>query len=130
MISEKENILSYCKDLGWMNTGLLYLVRHGSRAYNCHTELSDDDYKGFCVPPQKYYFGNLNKFEQRICEKPNPDICIFELKKFISLAVQANPNVLEILFVDPSDQFYVHPIAEELINNRDLFISKKIFHIL
>jgi len=116
--------------LSWIENGLIYLVRHGSRAYNCHTETSDDDYKGICIPPKQYYFGNLNKFEQAELKDPNPDTVIFEIKKFFSLAVQANPNVLETLFVDENDRLYVSALGQEILDNRELFLSKKIYHTM
>lgn len=123
-------IKSRSPHLSWMDNGLIYLVRHGSRAYNCHIETSDDDYKGICIPPKQYYFGTLNKFEQAELKDPEPDTVIFEIKKFFSLAVQANPNVLETLFVDESDRLYVSDIGQEILNNRELFLSKKIHHTM
>jgi predicted nucleotidyltransferase len=36
-----------------------------------------------------------------------------------------NPNTLEILFLNPKHYLYLSNIGQELLNNKDLFISKK-----
>ena len=46
------------------NNKILFLSRHGSKAYNCHIESSDDDYKGFLAGCSNNYLGILNKIEQ------------------------------------------------------------------
>jgi len=42
------------------------------------------------------------------------------------LAADANPNILELLFSPPDCIKLMTPYMEKLIDNRDLFISKKI----
>jgi len=123
-----EKIIKNSPHLSWIKDGLILLVQHGSKAYNCHTEDSDDDYRGVCIPPKQYYYGVLNRFEQ--AELKDPDAVVYELQKFIRLATECNPNIMEILWVDESDRIFVSSIGEELISNRDLFLSKKIFYTM
>jgi predicted nucleotidyltransferase len=112
--------------LSWIKDHLIYLCIHGSKAYNCHVESSDDDYKGVTCLPKKYLYGfNLN-FEQAELKDPNPDTVIFSILKYFNLASSANPNILETLFVKPEHQLYVHPLIEKIIDKRDIFLSKKI----
>lgn len=129
MLSNKELLNKFSINSNNFKTikdNVLYVVRSGSKAYNCHTESSDDDYKGFFVNTYNSYIGIFDKIEQ--FELKDPDAVIYEISKFFKLAIVSNPNIIEVLFVDPSDVLYINPIAEEILNNRSLFLSKKIFH--
>lgn len=108
----------------WINDKTIYVARHGSQAYGTNTPASDEDFKGICIPPKEYYLGFMKNFEQ--AELHKPDAVIYEITKFFNLASQCNPNALEMLFVDPIDIIYIDPLGELLIENRDLFLSKKI----
>ena len=77
------------------NARCILKVVAGSRAYGTNTEDSDYDYRGICIQPKKYLLG-LDKFEQH--EEKEPDTVIYSLEKFVRLALQNNPNILEILF--------------------------------
>jgi predicted nucleotidyltransferase len=114
------------KGISWINTNTNYLVLHGSRAYGTNTPESDYDYKGFCIPPKEYYLGFNKKFEQ--AELKEPDTVIYELNKFVSLAIQGNPNIFEVLFVDEQDIIYIDEIGEEIRNARNSFLSMKVRH--
>lgn len=116
--------------LSWIENknSLILLYRAGSRAYNCHTETSDDDYRGVFVPPKEYYLGFNKHIENIRLSKPEPDVDLFELRKFFKLTAANNPNVIESLWIDSENQIFVSPIAEILINARDYFLSKKIYH--
>lgn len=116
--------------LSWLSNPncLVLLYRAGSRAYNCHTETSDDDYRGVFIPPKEYYLGFNKKIENIRLSKPEPDVDLFELTKFFKLTAGNNPNVIESLWIDPEDLVFVSKTAESLINERDAFLSKKIYH--
>ncbi len=111
--------------LDWIVPNTILLVQHGSKAYNCHTETSDEDFKGVCVPSSKYWHSFLNTFEQAELKAPNPDTVIYNVKKFFQLGVGSNPNILEMMFVQPQHQLFVSPLGEKILDNRDLFLSKK-----
>ena len=51
--------------------------------------------------------------------------CYWELQKFITLALKANPNILECLYT-PLVEFAT-PLAEELLDIRDIFLSKLVY---
>lgn len=112
----------------FLEKNAIYIIRHGSRAYNCHTESSDDDYKGFFINEYDTYFSMFDRYEH--IEIKEPDASLYEIGKFFKMAVNCNPNVIETLFVDPCDQVYVSSIGEKILNNRNLFLSKKIFHTI
>ena len=52
----------------------------------------------------------------------------WELRKYISLAADANPNILEVVFADDSDILKITEAGRQLRANRHLFLSKKARH--
>lgn len=111
----------------WLARRTIYLARHGSHAYGTNLPTSDRDLRGIAVPPKEYFLGCLHRFEQAE-QKGDPDVVIFDLRKFMNLAADCNPNVLEILFVVPEDRLTVTPAAELLLQERHLFLSRKARH--
>ncbi len=116
----------YNGNLEWLPARTLFMARHGSHAYGTSLPTSDEDYRGVAIAPREYYLGGVHRFEQAVCNAP--DLTVFELRKFVGLAGQANPNVLEILFVDDSDRLQVSAAGERLLAIRDLFISRRVKH--
>jgi predicted nucleotidyltransferase len=116
------------KHLSWMDKGTILLVRHGSHAYGTNTASSDEDFKGIAIPPKNYFLGFTTHFEQAELKAPDPDAVIYDIRKFFNLAVECNPNIIEVLHTDPSDHILVSPLGEKVLANRDLFLSKKIKH--
>jgi predicted nucleotidyltransferase len=129
----------------------LLLAVTGSQAYGLAVEgLSDTDYKGVFIAPKSYYLG-LKKIEQLegkekqgvFTHKENEkgiskvnfssdkfpflegnDFVIYELKKYLHLLINANPNIQELLWLD--NYIYLDPLAKKLIENRQNFLSKKV----
>jgi predicted nucleotidyltransferase len=112
------------KDISWLSSNTIYLVRHGSHAYGTNTPTSDEDFKGICIPTKPYFLGATKRFEQ--AELHEPDVVIYDIRKFFILAADCNPNALEVLFVDPEDIIHVTDLGEELLENRNYFLSKKV----
>jgi len=114
----------------------ILLSKVGSHSYGINTDGSDEDYKGIFVATKEYYLG-LRNIEQkdRGWEEDSrcfpilngvKDLVFYELRKYLKLAKDANPNILELLFESPEFYEYIHPIGQKLLDNRDLFLSKKI----
>lgn len=116
----------YKGNLAWLPERTLFLARHGSRAYGTSLPTSDDDYRGVAIAPREYYLGGVHRFEQAVCN--DPDLTVFCLRKFIGLAGQGNPNVLEIMFVHDEDRLQVSAAGERLLAARDLFLSRRVKH--
>jgi predicted nucleotidyltransferase len=116
----------YHGNLRWLPNRTIYITRHGSHAYGTALPSSDLDIRGVTVPPKSYYLGALDHFEQ--AEQGDPDLTIFELRKFISLATQANPNVIELLYTDTEDHLLVTGLGAELLCARCLFLSRRVQH--
>jgi predicted nucleotidyltransferase len=117
------NIISKATGTPWLANRTIYLTKHGSQAYGTNMATSDLDIKGIAIPPREYVLGFNKKFEQ--AEFSKPDMVIFDIRKFIGLAADCNPNVIEIMYTDPFDHIYIKSPMDTLISNRDLFISKK-----
>lgn len=106
-------------------------VRHGSHAYGTNIATSDLDIKGVCIEPMTHQLGFLHTFEQyeRAQSKGHEnDEVIYSLKKFAKLASDCNPNIIEVLHVDPSDVLEMDEFGEELRSHADAFLSKKAKH--
>lgn len=110
--------------LPWLWDSIIILTRGGSWAYGLNTSDSDEDYRGIAVSPREYLLGFTKRFEH--ADQRSPDISIHEIRKFFSLACDANPNILETLWVEPEDQLLVTKASDRLVENRRLFLSKKV----
>ena len=122
----------------------ILLVTAGSRCYGVHRPGSDVDVKGICIPPRRYYLGVFPKFaqadgaseiaaflpimtkeEQQVTADTKLEGSVYELRKFMELAAQANPNILDVLFCREKEVRVCTPQGRLLRENRDLFISQK-----
>ncbi|MEK4006460.1 nucleotidyltransferase domain-containing protein [Paenibacillus sp. FSL H3-0333] len=106
------------------NERLILKMYSGSISYGTNTPESDEDYRGICVPPTNYLLG-LEQFEQK--ERKEPDEVIYSLKKFIKLALENNPNIIDALFVNEKHIIFINDYGKELINIRDQFLSKRVY---
>ena len=107
----------------------MQLVKHyaGSHAYGTNTPESDIDIRGIHCADERSIRTNINyKDEIKIAEDVTDDGKSFELLKFARLALECNPNVIETLFVDPSDIIETTSYYEKLRDIRDDFISKRV----
>ena len=106
----------------------IYLCKHGSHAYGLNVATSDEDFKGVCVKPKEAYFGFTQRFEQMEhmgSKSDGIDKVIYSLDKFVSLAADCNPNIIEILHVADEDVLKIDRFGEALRERRNDFLSKK-----
>jgi len=130
-----------CHDKDWIVTQLCYETIMGSHAYGCEVAESDVDIYGFCIPPKEYIlpsmFGfipgfsrDLPNFEQFQATKfkykqREAEGTIFSIVKYFRLVANNNPNMLDSLFTRPQLQTHRTKIAEMVIANKKLFVSKR-----
>jgi len=100
------------------------MTRHGSHAYGTNLPTSDIDIRGIFIAPKVYYLGCSKQVEQ--IEQKELDFCIFELRKFLKLASQCNPNALELIFTEPEDHLLTTPLSKILLDHRDLFLTRRV----
>ena len=102
----------------------------GSITYGTNHADSDTDIKDIFIPPKEYWIGlqNVRSVEHMSDEF---DICYHSLRHFFDLAIKANPNILEMLYL--RDNMYLtkdvpkhlRKFGQKLIDNRELFLTKK-----
>lgn len=105
------------------------LAQAGSRLYgtarydekgNC---LSDDDLRGFFLPPFEYLIGLRNNDQVEF----EGDHKVWNLKRYIDLLLLGDPTCLELMFVPPPMVRRISPLGIKVLEKRDIFLSKKIF---
>lgn len=119
----------------WLEERTILFAPVGSFAYGTNIETSDRDYKGICIPPLDYYFG-LASFQQYDSSsgknfkntKDDIDITILHINKFVKEAMRGTPNNIELLFLRKQDYLKLTDLGQQLLDNRHLFLSKRIYH--
>lgn len=101
---------------------IILLGLGGSHAYGTNVETSDIDIRGCAVNSKEEILTNKN-FEQFVNEET--DTTIYSFNKLISLLSNCNPNTIEILGLKPEHYIYLSDIGRELVDNADMFLSKK-----
>lgn len=114
---------SRCVEFPWLQQHTIFLSIHGSTAYGLNTDTSDVDMTGVCIPPAEYFLGFLRSLEQIQFNKPDGQI--YSLLKFFRLALDNNPNVMELLWIDPKYHIISGSTWDLLWLNKEKFLSKK-----
>lgn len=108
-----------------LGNNVILLGLGGSYAYGTNNENSDIDIRGVAThSPEDILTGK--GFEQVINEPT--DTTVYSLEKIINLLSNCNPNTIEILGLEPWQYLYVSDIGQALIDNRDMFLSKRAVH--
>lgn len=100
----------------------------GSQLYGTATPESDTDIRGVFIPTEEFYIGILENVEQ--VESHEPDTTYWELRKFLKLCLDANPNIIELLFI-PTKTAYCLVSSDEwdlILRYREAFLSTKAQH--
>jgi predicted nucleotidyltransferase len=109
----------------------ILLIRAGSHLYGTNTPESDEDFVGVFMPDKKHVFGFnhveevdlsvKNKNEDGKNTKDAIDKKLYEYRKFIKLAIEVNPNIIELLFVNPENVLFINDYGKRLLEKRHLF---------
>lgn len=114
---------SFLRDNPHLGDNIILLGLGGSHAYGTNVETSDLDVRG-CALNSKAEILTRENFEQVVNQET--DTTIYSFNKLIDLLIKANPNVLECLGLKQEHYLYLSPIGQELLNNTDMFLSKKV----
>ena len=131
--SDEYSFLKADKHLG---SNIILLTAGGSHAYGTDNKNSDLDIRGCAVNSRMEIlasgsfrqFTNMDalvgeNFEQ--FTDSTTDTVIYSFNKLMFLLANCNPNTIEMLGCKPEHYFYLSDIGRELINNSDMFLSKK-----
>jgi uncharacterized protein len=102
---------------------IIYRCVVGSRAYGLDNDESDIDQRGIYLAPAELQWSLLGAPEQ--FEDNATQSCYWELQKFLTMALKANPNILECLYSPLVEK--VTPLGEEILAVRQGFLSQMIF---
>jgi hypothetical protein len=129
-MSPEEALLARCNDPD-------YLVITGSRLYGTAKFdadgkcISDTDLRGVVIPPWEYLTDIRSSNwdgERELAKPPEGDHKIYGLRKFITLLLKADPQLLEVLFVPDSHVLKMTGIGEFLREQRHLFVTKIFYY--
>lgn len=106
-------------------TDILFLCFGGSHAYGTNNENSDIDIRGVKIDS----FADILLMSDIEDEErdTDSDTVIYGLNKFLNLATDCNPNIIEMLGCAKEDYAMVSPLGQMLLDNRKLFLSKKAY---
>lgn len=102
---------------------IILQVLAGSRSYGTQTETSDHDLRGIYLAPADLAWSLQGAPEQLEFRADNTEEVYWELGKFLRLALQNNPNILEVLW---SPVLQSTALGEELRTLRGAFLSRKV----
>lgn len=108
-----------------MQQNMLCRMYGGSHAYGTNIETSDVDFRGlFFAPPEciRTPFFNLTE----VSDTSEEDTKYYELTQFMKLFTLANPNILELAFIDRSKVVLTSDPYEHIRANAHRLLSKKV----
>jgi predicted nucleotidyltransferase len=119
------NISKYAPS--WLDKYTILYAWSGSTSYGTRTEDSDDDFRGVTMLPEQYNLG-LDRFDQyKSPEGSGEDIEVRAIKEYVKLALDGNPNVVELLFTYSGHFIYLNKFGKALVDARHEFLSKKFY---
>ena len=105
-----------------LGDNVILLGYGGSYAYGTNNEDSDVDIRGIATNSSRNILTGRD-FEQ-VVDVPT-DTTIYSFDKIVKLLCSCNPNVCEILGLKPEHYFVLTDAGKKLIDNRQLFLSKR-----
>jgi predicted nucleotidyltransferase len=124
-IEEQENLIP---------DNLIFLGYRGSIAHGLYipntdpNSIDDKDIMGCFLAKRDYYIG-LKKEKETIEKWYNEWDCVYyEIRKLFHLLLKGNPNVLSLLWLDDRYILKTTPAWDMVKENKDIFVSKKVYH--
>lgn len=113
-------------------------VRVGSHLYGTNMPTSDEDFVGIFIPTADYLLGlkRIEEVDADIKDKNDAgkntadaiDCKFYTLEKFARLALDNNPNILEILFAPEENIVWIKEPGIQLLSLKKSFLSKNLKH--
>ena len=104
-------------------SAILFECIAGSRAYGTGVITSDEDVRGLFAVPAARYLDLIRPPDQLSDDRGN--VVYYSLRRFVELLTQANPNILELLFMPEDCIRTSSPEMDMLVTHRGVFITKQ-----
>lgn len=104
---------------------IILLGLGGSYAYGTQNDGSDIDVRGIATHSATDILTRKG-FEQVVNEAT--DTTVYSIEKIVNLLSNCNPNTIEMLGLEPWQYVYINEIGQNLIDNADMFLSKRAIH--
>ena len=119
----KSESYDFLRTNGHLGDNIILLGLGGSHAYGTDTENSDLDIRGCALNKREEILIPTHNFDQ--VTEETTDTTIYSFNKLITLLSNCNPNTIELIGLKPEHYLYIHPIGQELLDNAEMFLSKK-----
>ena len=106
----------------------IMLCLAGSHAYGTNIETSDIDKRGIFIGNKYQVWGMLPNIEQIQDKGNNKDIEFHEIKRYLHLCTEQNPNIIEIIWTEDADVLEITEQGKLLVAARDILLSSKAKH--
>lgn len=118
----KTREYDFIRDNPRLGDRIILLGVSGSYGYGTNREGSDVDFRGITLnlPSDLIGFTEFEQFEDRAT-----DTVIYSFNKIINLLISCNPNTIEILGIDENEYVIKTDVGQELLDNKDMFLSKR-----
>jgi uncharacterized protein len=120
---------------GAAENNMILKARVGSHLFGTNTLDSDLDMEGIFIPPISVVFGlgqckevdlgKVSKDDTGRNTSEAVDFKIREYREFVRLAIQNNPNILNILFVNEENTLYLRDAGFRLLEKAECFPHRK-----
>lgn len=104
---------------------VIYETVAGSHAYGTAHEGSDRDIRGvFALPAARYL--ELREAPRQLADDRNNTI-FYSLRRFVELAKNANPSILELLYMPADCILRCQPAMQHIVQARGLFVTRRAY---
>lgn len=121
---KKENY-DFLRSNEHLGDNIVLLGLGGSYAYGTNTENSDIDIRGAALNSVRDIL--LKKDFEQVTDIAT-DTTVYSFDKLITLLVNCNPNVIEILGLKDEHYLYVSDAGRQLLENKEMFLSQRAVH--
>lgn len=130
-----EDALRLFTDRTGLPSSTIHLLGYvGSISHGTHTpsedpaSIDDVDLMGIVIPPPERVLGGTAEWEHVVIQEGVIDAVFYSLRKASGLLMKANPNIVGLLWLDPTFYPIRTGIGQQLIVRRDLFATTACYH--